>query len=112
MIALSCTTVITVVQICIQRGLAAGVRYFILAHMYKIINFIWGGREGKEVTFHEMVFFFSPTGLRIMMTLHRFSIDKVMCSLLLMVCLHNCNFNNFNNLCHNRIKTTRPPLII
>ena len=58
MIALSCTTVITVVQICIQRGLAAGVRYFILAHMYKIINFIWGGREGKEVTFHEIAFFF------------------------------------------------------
>ena len=59
MIALSCTTVITVVQICIQRGLAAGVRYFILAHMYKIINFIWGGREGKEVTFHEAFFFFT-----------------------------------------------------
>ena len=57
MIALSCTTVITVVQICIQRGLAAGVRYFILAHMYKIISFIWGGREGKEVTFHETFFF-------------------------------------------------------
>lgn len=42
MIALSCTTVITVVQICIQRGLAAGVRYFILAH-----------------TFHETFFFFT-----------------------------------------------------
>ena len=62
MIALSCTTVITVVQICIQRGLAAGVRYFILAHMYKIINFIWGGREGKEVTFHETFFFFHQQG--------------------------------------------------
>ena len=33
--ALNYTTVNTVVQICIHRGLAAGVRYFILAHMYK-----------------------------------------------------------------------------
>ena len=59
MIALNYTTVITVVQ-CIQRGLAAGVRYFIfITHVHvQIINFIWEGREGKEVTFHEMVFFF------------------------------------------------------
>lgn len=26
--------------------------------------------------------------------------------------IHNCNFNNCNNLCHNRIKTTRPSPII
>ena len=33
--------------------------YFITHVHVQIINFIWGGREGKEVTFHETFFFFT-----------------------------------------------------